>query len=191
MIGAMIDLSLTQACAAASRWTGAAADLPVSVNLSASQLQRRDLVDVVARVLAESGLAPSRLELEIQERSTVDRARSQAETNIMALRDLGIRITIDRFGREVASMLSMRSLPIGAVKLDRSLVGEVSGDPQAMEIVRATVDVSERFNITVVAVGVETGEQLRRVRSSGCHRAQGNLLGEPMSSEDFVKRYLM
>ncbi|HSN56035.1 MAG TPA: EAL domain-containing protein, partial [Candidatus Sulfomarinibacteraceae bacterium] len=151
ILGDVVDLSLHRACEAASRWSGPAAELRVSVNLSGSQLQRRDLVDTVASALAASGLSPDRLELEIQERSTADRPAAEVSANILALRALGVRIAIDRFRGQFASILTMRTLPVATVKLDRSLVGEAAGDPSAMEVVRATVEISERLDITVIA----------------------------------------
>lgn len=185
IITSIVDMSLRKACVAASGWPDSAPRMGVSVNLSDTDLQRRDLVSAVSAILEEASLAPDRLELEVNEKSTIERSQSRLAVNLQGLRDLGVLITLDHFGVEYASMLMMRSLAVRTIKIDPSLVSGLPDDPRATEIVRATVDVSRRFNIEVVAVGVETAEQLRWLKDAGCSQAQGNHLGPPMPTEVF------
>jgi len=191
MMTEIVDLSLTKACSAAAGWLASEPEFRVSVNLSATDLQRRDLVPAVSLILERASLAPDHLELEVTEKSTVERLQARSGINLQELRDLGVQITLDHFGVEYASMLTMTALPVRTIKIDRSLIHALPDDRQASEIVKATVDVSERFNITVVAVGVETEAQLKWLTTAGCRQAQGNLLGAPSPTEDFLKLHIM
>jgi EAL domain-containing protein (putative c-di-GMP-specific phosphodiesterase class I) len=191
IIAPIVDLSLRKACSAAKEWLASAPNIRVSVNLSDSDLQRRDVAAAVAAVLEDLSLAPEHLEVEVSEHSSAERAQSLTVGNLEGLRELGVLISLDGFGREHGSMVAIRRFPVRRVKIDRSLVNVVTDDPQVLTIVKATVDVTESFNISVVAVGVETDEQLKCLQATGCHQAQGNLLGTPMSTEDFFKEYVM
>jgi len=187
----IVDMSLRKACSAAAGWLSSDPDLRVSVNLSNTDLERRDLVSVVSVILQKTSLAADHLELEVAEKPTVERLQARSGVNIQGLRDLGVLITLDHFGVEYASMLTMRALPVRTVKIDRSLIRAIPEDRQAAEIIKATVDVSERFNISVVAVGVETRAQLDWLKTAGCPQAQGNLLGAPKPTEEFLELHVM
>ena len=191
IIDTIIEMTLRQSCAALRGWLGGAPDMKISINVSPSELKRRDLVNAVSRVLNEESLPPGHLELEVDERSAIEERQSQTAINIRGLRNLGLMISLDQFGHEYASMMSMTTSSVGAVKIDRSVVKGIPNDSRAIEIVKATVDISEKFDITVVAVGVETEEQMRSLREAGCHQAQGELLGSAMATNEFFNRYLM
>jgi len=191
LMAQIVDLSLRKACSTAAGWLSSDPKLRVSVNLSDSDLQRRDLVSAVSVVLDTTSLAPDRLELEVAEKSTVERLQTRTGITLRGLRDLGVSISLDHFGVEYGSMLTMRALPVRTIKIDRSLIHGLPDDRRSAEIVKATVDVSDRFNISVVAVGVETKAQLRWLRDAGCTQAQGNLLGSPRPTGDFLRQHIM
>jgi EAL domain-containing protein (putative c-di-GMP-specific phosphodiesterase class I) len=167
---------LRTACAEAASWP---ALLRVAVNLSPVQFRNRGLVDTVRRVLAETGLAPDRLELEITE--TVLLAENAANLAALhQLRALGTRIAMDDFGTGYSSLGYLRSFPFDRIKIDRSFVSEMETYPEAAAIVRAIVDLGGSLGILTTAEGIETDGQFQRLRAAGCDEVQGFLFGRPM-----------
>ncbi|NTJ41917.1 EAL domain-containing protein [Agrobacterium larrymoorei] len=167
---------LRQACREAASWPGY---LKVAVNLSPVQIAHADIVSLVLSVLAESGLDPRRLELEITENSIiVDKQR--AMTALTAIKGFGVSIAIDDFGTGYSSLELLRSFPFDKIKLDRSFMVELHDSIEAKAMVRAILALGQGLRIPVLAEGVETHEQLNILRDEGCHEAQGYLLGKPM-----------
>jgi diguanylate cyclase (GGDEF)-like protein len=164
-------------------------DLTVSVNLSARQFSQPDLVEQVRRVLQESGLNPSCLELEITESN----AMQNAENTIYTLRDLktiGVRISMDDFGTGYSSLNYLKRFPIDTLKLDQSFVREVTTDKSDAAIVSAVITMAHSLNLEVVAEGVETEGQLDFLQRHHCDRIQGYLFSAPLSAED-LEPYVM
>jgi diguanylate cyclase (GGDEF)-like protein len=174
---------LETACRQASRWRHAAGKAGtarpfVSVNLSARQFISDDLVDDVTRILAQTGLDPGALELEITESVVMD----QSEAGVRALRelrDLGVQIVLDDFGTGYSSLSYLKHLPLDTIKVDRSFVAglEESAD---RSIVDAVVALAHGLGIGVVAEGIETEVQLRRLLEIGCDLGQGFLFSRPV-----------
>jgi diguanylate cyclase (GGDEF)-like protein len=183
---------LETACRQAARWRRAAAKAGgtppnVSVNLSARQFNSEELVDDVTRVLAETGLAPTALELEITESVVMD----QSEAGIRALRqlrDLGVHLVLDDFGTGYSSLSYLKHLPLDTIKVDRSFVAGLDGSADR-SIVDAVIALAHGLGIGVVAEGIETASQLERLRELGCDRGQGYLFSRPVPS-DRVARLL-
>jgi diguanylate cyclase (GGDEF)-like protein len=153
-------------------------DWPVWVNIAARCLRWHRLGEMVARALAASGAASSRLVLEISERSFVDLER--AEARIDALRRQGVRLALDDFGTGHSSLGRLRALPIDAVKVDRTFVADLGRNERDRAVVRAMVGLGENLGLTPIAEGVETSVQLRELRRCGCVWAQGHLFARPM-----------
>ncbi len=176
--GAIVPLGewvLRTACREATTWT-----VPhrIAVNLSPVQLGHGDLVQMVADILAETGLSPLRLELEITESSIVA-DKERALGMLRALKDLGVTVAIDDFGTGYSSLETLRSFPFDKIKLDRSFMSEVETSPQAKAIIRAILALGRSLEIPVLAEGVETHQQLDLLHREGCDEAQGFLLGRP------------
>lgn len=170
---------LTQSCRAANdvRLTGGWSRW-VAVNASGSQLGRGQLVPEIRRGLESSGLAPGRLHLEITESALVD-ASPAAVKEVRAVADLGVQIALDDFGTGYSSLSLLRDLPVSTVKIDRSFVTPIASDRVARAIVRSVITLCQELNITTVAEGIETEEQLTSLRALGCTHGQGYLLGRP------------
>jgi diguanylate cyclase (GGDEF)-like protein len=171
-IGAWV---LHNACREAASWPE---PHKIAVNVSGLQLAQLELVDLVKMVLDESGLAPSRLELEVTETAIIS-DRKRALTVLNAIKALGVSIAIDDFGTGYSSLDTLRSFPFDKIKLDRSFMVEVERDDQAKAIVRAILALGKSLSIPVLAEGVETAEQMDVLRAEGCTEAQGFLLGRP------------
>ncbi len=166
---------LRTACAEAATWPE---PHKIAVNLSPIQLGHVDLPRLVHQILLDTGLAASRLELEITETAMiVDPART---THILRqLKALGVSVAMDDFGTGYSSLSTLRSFPFDKIKLDKSFMVELDGGPQSAAIIRAVLALGESLSIPVLAEGVETCEQLVFLRAQGCDEAQGYLLGRP------------
>jgi diguanylate cyclase (GGDEF)-like protein len=171
-IGACV---LREACKEAASWS---VPLKVCVNLSPVQFRHGDLVGLVQSVLSETGLSPSRLELEITEGVLIkDPARAIAILRQLKL--LGVKIAMDDFGTGYASLSSLQSFPFDKLKIDRMFVSGVESNPQSVEIVRAVIGLGKALNIPVLAEGVETEGERIFLRLEGCAEMQGYLIGYP------------
>ncbi|WP_198373228.1 putative bifunctional diguanylate cyclase/phosphodiesterase [Roseomonas rosulenta] len=172
-IGAWV---LREACAAATQWPGT---LSVAVNLAPAQLEDGRLPETIAALLEECGLPPERLELEVTE--TVLLANGDgALSQLLALREAGVRIAMDDFGTGHSSLTQLRVFPFDRLKIDRSFVKDLPLGGDATAIVRAVTGLGRSLGIAVIAEGVETEAQLRELLAEGCEAAQGYLFGRPV-----------
>ncbi|QRM54461.1 EAL domain-containing protein [Sinorhizobium sp. BG8] len=176
--GAILSIGewvLREACREAASWP-----LPhkIAVNLSPVQLANTDVVGLVRDVLAQTGLAPNRLELEITE-STIIADKQRALLALRQVKALGVTIAIDDFGTGYSSLETLRSFPFDKIKLDRSFMNEIEDSPQAKAIIRAILALGRSLDVPVLAEGVETGRQLDILLKEGCDEAQGYFLGRP------------
>jgi len=190
---------LTTACRTNKAWqeSGLSA-IPISVNVSAKQLQQDDFVAIVEDVLRETGLAPRWLELELTESTAMTDVEQSLEI-LQRLKDLGVRIVIDDFGTGYSSLMRMKELPMDAVKIDRSFIQNIALDPRDRALVMAVVALARNLGVEVIAEGVETREQLEVLRSFEsqpvsmfrCDKVQGFLFSRPVSRDempDLLKR---
>jgi diguanylate cyclase (GGDEF)-like protein len=166
---------LKNACAQAAQWPRS---LKLAVNLSAVQFKRGDLAATVAAALAQSGLAPERLELEITE-SVLLVQNADTLTALHGLKALGVAIVLDDFGTGFSSLSYLRMFPFDTIKIDRSFVCDMLTRSDCAAIVGAVTSLSRTLGITTTAEGVETPEQLALLRAAGCTLAQGFMLSKP------------
>jgi len=153
-----------------SRW--------ISVNASASQLGRGQLLPEIRRALEASGLPPHRLHLEITESALVN-ASPAVVKEVREVADLGVQVALDDFGTGYSSLSLLRDLPVATVKIDRSFVTPIATDRATRAIVRSVIALCQELSITTIAEGIETQEQLTSLRALGCNLGQGYLLGRP------------
>lgn len=184
-IGRIGRWALAQACASAAGWPdGPLGPLRVAVNFSAAQITGDDLPRVVAHALAHAGLAAARLELELTERSVLDRDERVLGV-LTQLRALGVRLALDDFGMGFASLRHLGHLPLDALKVDRSFVASLASTP-GHAIVQCVIELAHRMGLQVVAEGVESESQLAILRGLGCDTVQGHALGKPMAAAEVV-----
>ena len=181
---------LEQACAQAAQWQRAMPGprpLVMSVNLSSRQFQDSSLVEQVRRVLAETGLAPNALKLEITE-SVLMQDIERTAARMRALTDLGVKLAIDDFGTGYSSLSYLQRLPVDTLKIDRSFAEGLEGsDPQALAIVRGILAMAKALHLSVTGEGVETATQSRHLREAGCDRGQGYLFARPLPAADVAR----
>jgi EAL domain-containing protein (putative c-di-GMP-specific phosphodiesterase class I) len=179
---------LEQACRNARQWTDDRPDrapLTVSVNLSALQFSQHRLPEDVAEILRSTGLPASQLVLEITETVLMsDTIATQATLD--ALHQLGVRVAIDDFGTGYSALSYLKKFRLDLVKLDRSFIEGLAGDPVDAEIAKAVIGLSSALGIRTVAEGVESVEQREMLIRMGCPFIQGYLIARPMTSEQFL-----
>ncbi len=171
-IGAWV---LKTACTEAADWPD---NVKVAVNVSAAQFVVPGLLETVADALEGSGLAPSRLELEITE-SALMRNWQETAAVLTQIKQLGVRISMDDFGTGYSSLSYLRRFPFDKVKIDQSFIRELTTNGQSVAIIRAILALCDALGMTTTAEGVETREQYNILASEGCTEVQGYLLSEP------------
>jgi len=183
LITAIGEWVLREACNEAEKWPE---EVKVAVNLSPMQFRSRNLVQVVISALANSGLSPKRLELEITE--SLFLAETQANLAILhQLRELGVSISMDDFGTGYSSLSYLRSFPFDKIKIDRSFVKDLAERLDCVAIVRAISGLGRSLNITTTAEGVETTDQLDWLRAEGCNEVQGFLFSAARPAAEVEK----
>ena len=174
---------LDTACRDAAAWDGDLAGASVAVNLSTRQLGQPDVVDAVQASLRASGLAPSRLLLEVTESAVVEDAEA-ALSALQALKALGVRTAIDDFGTGYSSFLYLKQFPVDVLKIDRTFVAEMLDNPDDGAIVASIVRLGLDVGLCLIAEGVETEEQRRHLARLGCTEAQGYLFARPVPAAE-------
>ena len=176
---------LERAIRQCSVWQTAAIDIHVAVNLTMHDLVDAELPTDVATLLAEAGLPPERLEVEITE-SAIMSDPFRVRQALLHLSELGVRIAIDDFGTGYSSLGYLKRLPVDELKIDRSFVIAMATNANDATIVRSTIDLGRNLGLTVVAEGVERGETLERLKELGCDVAQGYVMGQPAPAEELT-----
>jgi diguanylate cyclase (GGDEF)-like protein len=171
---------LRQAFMDAAGWPD---EVNIAVNLSSTQFTDKQLIPTIMSALAASGLSPGRLELEITE-SVLLRDAETSLAVLQKLREIGVRIVMDGFGTGYFSLSYLRKFRFDKIKIDQSFVRDMSDQDVSLAIVRAVVAMCSSLGIGTVAVGVETNQQLERLKSEGCTEAQGYLFSPPRAAAD-------
>jgi diguanylate cyclase (GGDEF)-like protein/PAS domain S-box-containing protein len=183
LIVPMGEWILRMACREAASWPR---PLHIAINLSPVQFQHGDLPRLVHQILLETGLAPSRLELEITEGVLIGDF-TRAVAILRRLKGLGVRIAMDDFGTGYSSLSYLQSFPFDKIKIDQSFVANLGHSQQAATIIRAVIALGRGLNLPVVAEGVETEEQLRFLASENCNEIQGYLVGRPQPIDEYAE----
>jgi diguanylate cyclase len=178
------DWVLKTACREAATWSR---PLKIAVNVSAVQLYNTNFVQELHQILLETGLTPSRLEIEITETALV-RDFNRALAMLRQIKALGVAIAMDDFGTGYSSLSNLRAFPFDRIKIDRSFIKSVNSNEQAATIVRAVLGLGRGLGLPVLAEGVETSAELQFLKDEMCDEVQGYLLGRPAAIGSF-RRY--
>ncbi len=179
LIHGMGEWVIRQACSDLANWPS---DIRIAVNFSVAQLQNVNVVPQVVGALAEFGIAPARLEIEITESMLISNYTTAAAT-LDSLLSLGVTVALDDFGTGFSSLTYLRKLPFSRIKIDQSFVADMLVQPDSAAIVKSVLSLASDMGIGVVAEGIETAEQLAFFRGSTCEEAQGYFIGRPMSAD--------
>lgn len=172
------------ACTQGARWlAGGLKPGRIGVNVSAIQFSRQDFVETVAYALAASEFPANLLDLELTESCVIQEIDKPA-SQLSRLRELGVRISIDDFGTGYSSLSYLRQLPVDTLKIDQSFLRDLQAPSGSLPVVQTIVSLAHNMNLTVVAEGVETTEDLELLRAAGCDKVQGHLYGESLSRSE-------
>jgi predicted signal transduction protein with EAL and GGDEF domain len=183
LIAALGANVLRRACLAAKAWPS----LTVAVNVSPLQFRQVDFVATVERILAETGIDPSQLELELTESTLLGNVES-AEAAMRKIKTLGVKLALDDFGTGYSSLHYLRRFPFDRLKIDRSFVLSIEQTADAAAIVHAIVSLGRGLGMKVTAEGVETAEQHLFLRAAGVQCMQGYRFGMPCSADEIARR---
>jgi diguanylate cyclase (GGDEF)-like protein/PAS domain S-box-containing protein len=176
LIVSMGEWILREACREAASWP---LPLQIAVNLSPAQFMHGDVVSLVHSILLETGLAPDRLELEITEGVLIEDF-DRGLALLRRLKALGVRISMDDFGSGYSSLSYLQAFPFDKIKIDRTFVINLGRNPQSAAIVRSVIGLGHGLEMSIVAEGVETQEQLGFLADEGCDAIQGYFIGRPL-----------
>jgi diguanylate cyclase (GGDEF)-like protein len=186
--GLIVDVGrrvMQEACQRAAELHDLGHPVTMSINASIRQLEDADFIDDVRQALGSSGIRPESLTVEITEAAIMGETRARSLV-LQRLKDLGVNIAIDDFGTGCSSLPYLRRLPLDALKIDRSLIDAVTGSAEASDLIHSLVRLGKSLRLHTFAEGVETNEQLERLREAGCDSGQGYLFAFPLSFDDLV-----
>ena len=189
LIVAMGLWALREACAQISVWRSQnGLEIPVAVNLSARQFRQKDLVNAICAALDEHDVPPRLLQCEVTESAMLHDVDA-ATVVLTSLREAGVKVSLDDFGTGYSSLSYLKRLPVDSVKIDRSFVHDITSDPESAKIVQAIIGLTKALELTAIAEGVETQEQLEFLQQYGCEEAQGYYYAKPLPVAE-VTRWL-
>jgi diguanylate cyclase (GGDEF)-like protein/PAS domain S-box-containing protein len=171
---------LRQACSEAAKWPD---NIKVAVNLSPVQFRNKNLVSMVTSAIANSGIAATRLELEITETAMLQNTE-QTLAVLHMLQGLGVRVSMDDFGTGYSSLSYLRSFPFDKIKIDQSFVRDLDKGDESIAIIRAISGLGKTLGMMTTVEGIETEGQLERVRAEGCDEVQGYLFSKPQPASE-------
>lgn len=175
---------LESACIQGMKWLKQGYEFGhIAVNVAGPQLERADFVTKVMAILGKTGFPAQRLELEVTESSMMHNSE-EAIKHLQVLKGNGVAIAIDDFGTGYSSLSYLQKLPLDKIKIDRSFINGLPDNQHNQAIVDAVVALGKALNLSVIAEGVETNEQLTSLKERGCHHVQGYLLGKPAEPQD-------
>ena len=156
----------------------------VSINAAPAEFLRGDYAERLLGVLAEHGVDPSKVEVEVTEHALMKQGPEYVAAALATLKAAGVQVSLDDFGTGYSSLSHLRDFPVDLVKIDKSFVQQMNEDSEIASIVAAVVNLARSIEIEVVAEGVETPAQLELLRAMGCQLAQGHLFGKPVEKAE-------
>ena len=176
---------LSEACRQNKAWQNMGLrPIPVAINVSAVELRHAGFLNEVSKVLLQSGLNPQYLELEVTETVAVH-GDSEGIRDLISLKDMGVRLSIDDFGTGFSSLSYLKRLPIDTIKIDKSFIRDIKTDANDAAIITAIIKMSHSLNFKVIAEGVETAEQLAYLKQYECDEMQGFYFSKPITADEF------
>jgi diguanylate cyclase (GGDEF)-like protein len=180
LINKLTRMLLRKALAEARTWPD---EIRISFNLSTRDLGSRDAIVNIVAIIENSGVAPSRIDLEVTETALIQDF-DQASISLQMLKTLGVGISLDDFGTGYSSLSYVQQFPIDKIKIDRSFIREVEVKPSCRAIVKSVIDLCRNLELTCIVEGMETDAQVRVLRGLGCTTMQGYLFGKPMPAAE-------
>ena len=187
--GAIVPIGewvMFNACAQMKSWQDLGYRFNITVNLSNREFRQPGLLQLTSRALSETGLDPQSLELEVTEKALMDNVEFSLR-NMSRITEMGVNFTVDDFGVGSSSLQTIKQLPIGRLKIDRSFIRDIAVQPNDLAVVSAVICMSHHLRMRVNAVGVESQDQLDLIRQHGCDEMQGELVSGPLPPVEFER----
>jgi EAL domain-containing protein (putative c-di-GMP-specific phosphodiesterase class I) len=180
------DWVLDTACKQIAEWSKVkqTSNLVLAVNISAKQFMQSDFVHQIASIIHKYKISPSRLKLELTESVVLDDLKTVV-AKMNALREIGVTLSLDDFGTGYSSLSYLKQLPLDQIKIDQSFVRDMTTDLSDAMMVKNIIDMAHNFGLNVIAEGVETENQLSKLKENGCKSYQGYLFSKPLPIEEF------
>lgn len=177
---------MREACRQNRAWQDAGLrPIPIAVNISTIELRQPNFLQEVTRILLQSGMSPTHLELEVTESIAIEE-HAEAIGWLVKLKEMGVRLSVDDFGTGYSSLSYLKRLPIDTIKIDKSFIRDISTDPNDAAIITAIISMSHSLKLAVIAEGVETIEQLNFLKQNDCDEIQGYLFSKPVPADEFA-----
>jgi len=189
LIGALSNLVMTDALTELQGWHARGLPTRLALNISPAQFRAPGIELTVERILKETGVDPSAIELELTETSVIDHTQTALDS-LHRLCALGVTLSLDDFGTGYSSLSYVRRLPVSKLKIDQSFIHNLVTNRSDRSIVEGIIQLCHKLQLTVVAEGVETNEQHKLLREMGCDAIQGRLFSPPVPASAFVTRFL-
>jgi diguanylate cyclase (GGDEF)-like protein len=180
---------LLQACQQAVAWRRSGSDLAVSINVSAVQLESDAIVDHIRHALQTTGLDAGALIVEVTETALMRNADATAK-RLRAIKKLGVKIAVDDFGTGYSSLAYLQKFPVDCLKIDRAFIDGLNDSPESRALIRTLVQLGRALNLTTLAEGVETPQQLDQLRCEDVNEVQGYFLSRPLDAATFERQLL-
>jgi predicted signal transduction protein with EAL and GGDEF domain len=184
---ALGEFVLARACLDAERWPE---QVKLTVNIAATHIKKRTLMDSVTRALIRARMTPERLDIAITETALL-----QTDEDVLAelhqLQSLGVSIVIDGYGVGNSSLNHLRAFPFDRIKIDRTMIAEIAERPESAAIVCAVTGLARSLDIVTTAEGVESEEQVRMLQAAGCNQGQGGIFGSAATATETLSRLLI
>jgi len=180
---------LQEACRQIRAWLDVGLHIPVAVNLSARQLKNDGLIDVIRDAIAQAGIEPTLLEVELTESALIE-DEEKALRVLQSIRALGLRVYLDDFGTGHSSLSKLAKFPIDVLKVDRSFVSRLDSDVKSLALTKSIVLIGKTLGMKLMAEGVETPAQLARLTDMGCDFIQGYLISKPAPAAQFAEVFV-
>jgi diguanylate cyclase (GGDEF)-like protein/PAS domain S-box-containing protein len=185
LINPLGDWVLREACRQHQRWqSGGLSALPIAINVSAVQFRQPAFVAALADAIADAGMEPACLQIEITESAVMDNL-ADTVAKLHQLRSMGVRISLDDFGTGYSSLSYLSSLPLDKLKIDQSFIHELASNQRNRSIAEAIIGLGHTLNLTVVGEGIESEESMAYLRQFGCEQAQGFFFSAPLPASQF------
>ncbi|NEX60972.1 EAL domain-containing protein [Noviherbaspirillum galbum] len=188
LIGALGEWVAAEACRQHAAWLNEGMRVVIAINVSPLQFRQRDFAQRLGTIVAEQGVEPHGIQVELTESAVMDNVDEAIEI-LNQLKSFGVKIALDDFGTGYSSLSSLSSLPLDKLKVDQSFVRRIERDPASRAIARAMIALGRALNLEIVGEGIESEHTLEYLRSEGCDQAQGFWVSHPMPPSEFVQWY--
>jgi len=186
LIGELGEWVVSEACRQQGAWRHEGLEVSIAINVSPLQFRQRDFADRLSGIIAEAGIDPSRLEVEVTESAIMDNL-DEAIKVLDRIKALGVKVALDDFGTGYSSLSRLTSLPLDKLKVDQSFVRRVASDQASRTVTGAIIALGHSLKLDVIGEGIESEEALRYLREHGCNQAQGYWFSRPLPAAEFAR----